>query len=494
MAKHSFQFNDADGAKPGSDSPDASGVSEAAPASEAVQNGHDDADEAAERVSEAKAQSAWHSHDYVQKMAAKASSGKHSPKSEEEEDPEDSPFSQKGKHAGGKDSFTADSAKYSRHAKAARRRKASIAASATIALVGTLVGVGLLVYSHQVGEDITVTGEPAEGTAANGAISSAEEEMAFSLSTTDSALTDEFLESEARAERQKPIESGAPEGSPEAGLDQFGSFEVTADGLLSLPGQEEPFAFALDEEDATMPQLSSEHAEALDAALEAASEGDAQVGCILVDLQTGRGIAANLDAQPYGASAFKGPFCAFLCDRADHGGADVNGIQESIEAIVVYSDNDAYDALRASMGDEDLANWLAECGVPEDEQLHRDWYPFQSARESSIMWLHINDYLNSDAEHAEWLSGLFGDTQVSFIRDGIDDKDVIVRNKGGWYVATWEDMDTWNGTCDAGIVECNGHTYLMSVMTGQPVTDEAMENVSAIAKALWDARADLAEM
>ncbi len=456
-----------------------------------------DPDDFEEQISEAKARSGWHTHDSVKGMEEKASSGKHSPKpvSDEEADEDDSfPAKMKGKHADEKGAYAADSDKYSSRVKETRRRKASIMASASIALVGTIVGVSLLLLSGNINASSESAGSRASGNSTANTIVSAEEEMAFSLSTTDSAVTEEFLEAQARAERQEPLESGAKADSPEAALDQFGSYEVTPDGLKSLPGDEEPFAFALDEEDAITPQLSDEHAKAIEEAIDAASSNDAEVSCILVDLETGRGIAANLDAQPYGASAFKGPFCAYLCDRADHGGDGIDGIKDSIESIVIYSDNDAYDALRSSKGDEDLAKWLDECGVPEDEQLHRDWYPFQSARQSSLMWLHINDYLDSDTDNAKWLSGLFGDTQNSFIRDGIGSKDATVRNKGGWYVATWEDDSSWNGTCDAGIVECNGHTYLMSVMTGQPVSEEAMENVADIASALWDAREDLGKM
>ena len=454
-----------------------------------------------------------HTQQAIEEMDAKASSGRHAPNLEDEaenrgkhvtgkmkalqeEDPEEPPTSIKGKHADEKGTFSANAERYARRLRETRRRKRSIIISTTIAVVGTLVGLGLLAVSSLMGiqsNDAQMTGDEATFVGGLGGHPrpSTDGEIDFSDDAHDNALTDEFLANEELARRQAPLESGAPKGSVEAGLDQFGGFTVTAEGIESLSGQEDPYAFALDAEDFATPELSANNAKEISKAIEASSEGESQVSCILIDLETGRGIAANLDAQTYGASSFKGPFCAYLCERADDGDLDIDGVRSSMESVLVYSDNDAYDSLRIQFGDSGLAAWLESCGITDDEQLYRDWYPFQSARESALIWMHIDGYLDTDTENAKWLRDQFEGTSVSFIRDAIDSEDVTVRNKGGWYAASWEDMSEWNGTCDAGTIECNGHTYLMSVMTGQPVTEASMDNVKNLIAALWDAREDL---
>lgn len=47
-------------------------------------------------------------------------------------------------------------------------------------------------------------------------------------------------------------------------------------------------------------------------------------------------------------------------------------------------------------------------------------------------------------------------------------------------------------TCDAGLIEVDGHSYVMSIMTSMSWGDRSSEVTAAIAKALFDTRAALA--
>lgn len=73
------------------------------------------------------------------------------------------------------------------------------------------------------------------------------------------------------------------------------------------------------------------------------------------------------------------------------------------------------------------------------------------------------------------------------MRDGIADDQALVRNKAGWISEAG-----CNATCDAGLIDVDGDTYIMSIMTSMPWSDHSSEVVTAIAKALYDTRAMLA--
>ena len=94
--------------------------------------------------------------------------------------------------------------------------------------------------------------------------------------------------------------------------------------------------------------------------------------------------------------------------------------------------------------------------------------------------------LSCDTETSQWLSGLLASTTRSFIRDGIADEQVLVLNKAGL-----DQRGRLHATCDAGLIDVNGDTYVMSIMTSMPWSDHSSEVVAAIARALYDTRAAL---
>ena len=98
----------------------------------------------------------------------------------------------------------------------------------------------------------------------------------------------------------------------------------------------------------------------------------------------------------------------------------------------------------------------------------------------------MSEYLSHDTETSQWLSGFLASTARSFIRDGIADDQALVRNKAGWI-----SEDGCYSTCDAGLIDIDGRTYVMSIMTSMP-SDRSSEVTAAISKALFDTRAALA--
>lgn len=239
-----------------------------------------------------------------------------------------------------------------------------------------------------------------------------------------------------------------------------------------------------------------------------------EVGCFFVDLNSGEGVAYNLDTRIYGASSFKGVYAAYLSEHLADGESGLSASAVSLmDDSIRYSDNNAFSTLRNSYDGAGFARWVESCGVSSDI-VHDTHFPRYSARESALFWLHTYRYLQSGTDAAAHLRELYTQTNVSFIRDGItavvasDDeaqresgageqenvseetaeessgKSVVVMNKAGWIASS----PRFSGLCDAGLIECGGQTYLMSIMTSAPDSASHRDQVVTLAKELFTLR------
>ena len=254
--------------------------------------------------------------------------------------------------------------------------------------------------------------------------------------------------------------------------------------------------------DDQIPALEDESFAALQDALSQAQElGD--VGVVFYDLSSGKGVTYNADAEVYGASSYKAPYVLYVCESlvetgqvslddslGTYGGYNMGWqtVRDLIEAAVVNSDNDSFIALRAAFDRVGYEDWIVGLGVDYDTALDpMSDFPTYCARTSAKLWREMSEYLSRGSETSQWLSELLSSTSRSFIRDGIADEQVLVRNKAGWI-----SEDGYYSTCDAGLIDIDGRTYVMSVMTSMPWSDRSSEVTAAIAKALFDTRAALA--
>lgn len=266
----------------------------------------------------------------------------------------------------------------------------------------------------------------------------------------------------------------------------------SVDSFATAPG-----TFSLIEgEDAT--PLSEEQQESLAAATQNIEDGGYTVGFTLINLNTGKGIAYNLDSRVYGASSFKGPYAAFLCqhlgdnDASYPSGSEAagSGVSSSIyslmQPMILYSDNSAFSSLRNTYDSAGFAEWLNSCGV-DSEIMHDTHFPRYSARESALLWLHAYQYLKTNTPTAQNLASLYEQTNVSFIRSGVSDDEGVeaVLNKAGWCAGS----ERFTGLCDAGLIKCtDGTTYLMSTMTNSPDGGLYTVRLANLASALFECR------
>ena len=254
--------------------------------------------------------------------------------------------------------------------------------------------------------------------------------------------------------------------------------------------------------DDQIPVLEDESLTALQDTLDQAQElGD--VGVVFYDLSSGKGVTYNADAEVYGASSYKALYVLYVCELlvetgqvslddtlGTYGGYSMGWltVRDLIETSVVNSDNDSFVALRATFDQDGYEDWIAALGVEDEVALDpMSDFPTYCPRTSAKLWREMSEYLSRESETSQWLSGLLASTTRSFIRDGIADDHVMVRNKAGWISEAG-----CNATCDAGLIDVDGDTYIMSIMSSMPWSDRSSEAVAAIAKALYDTRAALA--
>lgn len=267
-----------------------------------------------------------------------------------------------------------------------------------------------------------------------------------------------------------------------------------------IPSGDTVQAFSLVDDEA--PVLADDALAELQDALGQAQElGD--VGVVFYDLSSGKGVTYNADVEVYGASSYKALYALYICETLVETGQvsldDSLGtygccsmgwqtVRDLIEAAVVDSDNDSFIALRAAFDHDGYEDWIAGLGVDDETALDpASDFPTYCPRTSAKLWREMSEYLSCDTETSQWLSGLLSSTTRSFIRDGIADDQVLVRNKAGWI----SEGDCYS-TCDAGLIDIDGRTYVMSIMTSMPWSDRSSELAAAIAKALFGARAALA--
>ena len=254
--------------------------------------------------------------------------------------------------------------------------------------------------------------------------------------------------------------------------------------------------------DDQIPALEDESLAALQDTLDQAQElGD--VGVVFYDLSSGKGVTYNADAEVYGASSYKALYVLYVCELlvetgqvslddtlGTYGGYSMGWltVRDLIETSVVNSDNDSFIALRATFDQDGYEDWIAALGVEDEVALDPlSAFPTYCPRTSAKLWREMSEYLSRESETSQWLSGLLASTTRSFIRDGIADDHAMVRNKAGWISEAG-----CNATCDAGLIDVDGDTYIMSIMSSMPWSDRSSEAVAAIAKALYDTRAALA--
>ncbi|WP_165171792.1 serine hydrolase [Adlercreutzia sp. ZJ242] len=274
------------------------------------------------------------------------------------------------------------------------------------------------------------------------------------------------------------------------------------------------------------------------------NDREARAGFVFVDTETGRGIAYNAEDKIYGASTFKAPYATYVCEThvedgdvtlstpcrlstsVDRGSYYKAGrsyaVQDLIDAAVTWSDNNAFGGLRTNFDMRGFDDWAGSLGANDVKYDDSSWFPTYCPRTSAKLWSEVNNYVSSGTETAAWLGELLGDTEVSFIRNGITGEtkettasglvevegdgeesgesssdaegassqagvegDITFMNKAGW---SPDEDPAYRSVSDAGLVTLDGRTYLLCIMTDMRDSEASRRYFEDLARTIFDAR------
>lgn len=325
--------------------------------------------------------------------------------------------------------------------------------------------------------------------------------LIFGISTGVSRCSQGEAPEQQGAEQQSAPQAVAYDPTPES----VSALQVSSSGTV-------PVTLNAARAD-VVPQLSDEQNARIEEVVESYTSNERTVGFLFVNLKTGMALVRDIDSEVYAASSIKGPYAAYVCSLIDDGqisrdtqcantwnvdsGSTRTEESYSVESLVsdmiIWSDNNALRFLRASYDSLGFEDYLASMNA-DPTIMDEKYFAHYSTRTSAVMWMRIYQYLKqADAnENAAWLAELMSETEISFIRNGVEQAgmDAVVYNKGGW--CTDEDDSgpegDYNGMCDSAIIVERGVPYLLTIMTDTPYTEPNVELFSDMAAALLDAR------
>lgn len=211
----------------------------------------------------------------------------------------------------------------------------------------------------------------------------------------------------------------------------------------------------------------------------------------LVDLGTGRSLAYRPDDYYYSASSIKGPFTVSGYEYdVDTGLADPSVVDPLAERILVESDNDAYLALRDTLGAANFKAWLADADVsagayPTLSDLADTHYPRLNTNQMAEMWVSMYSYLSSGSESAQKLVSYMQRREVSPIKAAVGDT-YDTWSKAGW-IDVYADGGVEPATWDAGVVFAPSGTYVVAIASNAPSEFTAVQQVADAMDAAHDA-------
>jgi hypothetical protein len=189
------------------------------------------------------------------------------------------------------------------------------------------------------------------------------------------------------------------------------------------------------------------------------------VGFILIDINSGRGISYNPDGSFFSASTIKGPYVASVV--ANNPGS-LNSYYDSMYDTIKFSSNLDYSNLRSRFGVGPMAQWCSEAGV--STAIASQQWPNYSSRELAKLWARNYEYFFGNYTDSARLRDLY--TGVNHSSLGQLRPWYAVYSKAGWQTKVG-----WNATNDAGIVIAGDRPYIVVMLTNAPNRQDWVDNL-----------------
>ncbi len=202
---------------------------------------------------------------------------------------------------------------------------------------------------------------------------------------------------------------------------------------------------------------------------------------LLLDLETGVGLAYNIDASHYSASTIKANSMCAICYYYPEALTDY---YSDIEATLVGSSNSAYDTVFHSYDVNIYNQWRERARL--NNQQYGQSYTYYSTREFAQLWLVNWDYLTSEGDAPETLRTWMSDSAHSSYAAVLGTLDgYTVCSKAGW------EYGSLSASSEGGYIVSPGGTYLLCVMTdtnGDP--DKVLADLVALLDEAYQTNAE----
>lgn len=238
--------------------------------------------------------------------------------------------------------------------------------------------------------------------------------------------------------------------------------------------------------------LSADEAPDVEQALAAFADAGFNVGFVVYDFRTQRGLGFNADGLFFSASTIKAPFVSYVVQDVVDGGSasfdeeiyedvlmegtgvmasddqDVYDLRTVIANTIVFSDNTGYALLRERLDAAGFEAWCAEAGV-DAAAWQGELYPTYTPRDLAKLWLNTGAYVVGNTPNAAWMGALFSKTQNSFLRAALGESHQVLAKPG-----YEEGMPGYSTAAlnDAGVVLADGDAYVVAIMSDADYDDE----------------------
>ncbi|MBF0778197.1 serine hydrolase [Streptococcus cuniculi] len=210
------------------------------------------------------------------------------------------------------------------------------------------------------------------------------------------------------------------------------------------------------------------------------------IGFVMMDVHTKKGVEYNADKQFYSASTVKGPFVASLAAKNPRALRNSVGTMQN---VLRYSSNEGYEYLANTYGFSSLSAWASEAGVRTS--IARQLYPYYSSRELFKLWQRNYEYFTND-KTGQQVGLWFENPNLSPIKSVLGSQ-YRVRSKAGWI-----GYPGYHAASDAGIVYAKSGPYIIAIMTDAdaklPMLNTTVSALNNMILALNETHMEMAEL
>ena len=183
---------------------------------------------------------------------------------------------------------------------------------------------------------------------------------------------------------------------------------------------------------------------------------------LLLDLETGAGLAYNIDTIYYSASGIKAHNMCALCYFVPE---SFTNSKSGMQATLQYSSNADYERVFNSYNDNIPNQWRERAHL--GKQQWGRMYTNYSTRDNAKLWLCDWDFLSGDSEAARALCSWMEASRASAFAAVVGEREGYINcSKAGW------ESDTVHGCNEGGFIQTPGGTYLLVIMTSQGGTPD----------------------